>query len=89
MVIEVIYSHHLDEGRGMLEVEFSICEDEDGCQDHIVELPGLRYFQPLHCLLALPRGAMHEIATFAMGYELLWRTKSVTTGAASLSRSAA
>lgn len=38
MVIEVIYSHHLDEGRGMLEVEFSMCEDEDGCQDHIVEI---------------------------------------------------
>ena len=38
MVIEVIYSHHLDEGRGMLEVEFSMCEDEDGCQDHKVEV---------------------------------------------------
>ena len=38
MVIEVIYSHHLDEGRGMLEVEFSMCEDEDGCQDHTVEV---------------------------------------------------
>lgn len=38
MDIEVIYSHHLDEGRGMLEVEFSMCEDEDGCQDHMVEI---------------------------------------------------
>ena len=38
MVIEVIYSHHLDEGRGMIEVEFSMCEDDDGCQDHMVEI---------------------------------------------------
>jgi len=38
MVIEVIYSHHLDEGRGILEVDFSMCEDDDGCQDHIVEI---------------------------------------------------
>tara|TARA_Y100001938_G_C7939380_1_gene353501 strand:- start:22 stop:306 length:285 start_codon:yes stop_codon:yes gene_type:complete len=38
MVIEVIYSHHLDEGRGMLEVEFSMCEDDDGCQDHSIEV---------------------------------------------------